>query len=301
MKEAHIAINFEGYIMCRLAVDPDPSDEQRGVSGYTLALAREDNLDNWIQLNPSSGYLDRNLREPGKSMVKAKALNLGVKVTGVQLDGRDFAEGQSLLGGHVNLLDDPQAGHPIFEGRNDIIGSDDEIQFPIDPFIIDIQSPAPAIHINRQDLLPGNRRIWELQTSEYRDRLGQPPNPLTTTQPNDAMKAIGVYDADEYFRNRARWIREQIEKATDQTELQEFKTRLYVVEFFGQRLRDHLQLLRIWTFNVDGGSTGIAEGLSGIDLTAPWPITFWIGGFDGDLMLGYLRGTLCLPLVHAPA
>jgi hypothetical protein len=116
MKQGHIAINFEGYIMCRLAVDPDPSDEQRGVSGYTLALAREDNLDNWIQLNPSSGYLDRNLREPGKSMVKAKALNLGVKVTGVQLDGKDFAEGQALLGGHVNLLDDPQAGHPIFEG-----------------------------------------------------------------------------------------------------------------------------------------------------------------------------------------
>ena len=46
-------LGFEGYFMCRLTTDPDPTDEKRGVSGYTLALATEDDLDNWIQLNPS--------------------------------------------------------------------------------------------------------------------------------------------------------------------------------------------------------------------------------------------------------
>ena len=43
-------VHFEGYFLCRLTTDPDPTDEPRGVSGYTLALAGETNLDNCVLL-----------------------------------------------------------------------------------------------------------------------------------------------------------------------------------------------------------------------------------------------------------
>src|SRR6185295_19059273 len=95
---------FEGYFMCRLTTDPDPTDEKRGVSGYTLALASEDDLDNWIQLNPSPAYIDRNLREPGKSLIAKGEMDLGVKVTSVQVNGHDHRSAPDLAGAAVNLL-----------------------------------------------------------------------------------------------------------------------------------------------------------------------------------------------------
>jgi len=33
-----------------------------------------------------------------------------------------------------------------------------------------------------------------------------------------------------------------------------------------------------------------------IDTSLPWPIQFWMGGFDADALCGYMRGSLTLPL-----
>jgi hypothetical protein len=287
-----IDLGFEGYFMCRLTTDPDPTDEKRGVSGYTLALASEDDLDNWIQLNPSPSYIDRNLREPGKTLIARGVLVLGVKVTGVQVNGQDHKRAPDIVGAAVNLLG---AGGrvPAFEGRNDIVGSDDNVEFPIDPFIIDIKNKNGAIHINRQDVLPNNLPIWKLPASAYQDRVGIPnalPEPIL-----EVMEAIGVYDFYEFFRNRAKWINHLMEQTTDPDQIQMYKTRLYVIEFFGDRIRSRLGMQRIWNFQISG-STGIADGLPEVDISAPWPVNFWFGGFDGDLMIGYMRGALHLPL-----
>ena len=47
-----IALAFDGWAECRLATDPDPSDEPRGVSGWTFAVAGEPDLDRIIRLQP---------------------------------------------------------------------------------------------------------------------------------------------------------------------------------------------------------------------------------------------------------
>ena len=44
-----LEIQFQGYFMCRIATDPDPTNEQRGVSGYTLSLITEAPLDQVIR------------------------------------------------------------------------------------------------------------------------------------------------------------------------------------------------------------------------------------------------------------
>src|SRR6185295_8481808 len=96
-----------------------------------------------------------------------------------------------LIGAAVNLLSS-EGQVPTFEGRNDIVGSDDNVEFPIDPFIIDIKNQTGAIHINRQDVLPNNLPIWKLPANAYQDRVGLPP-----AQPEpilEVMEAIGVYD-----------------------------------------------------------------------------------------------------------
>ena len=44
-------INFAGFFQIRLPTDPDPTDEKRGVSGYTFALAGEPDFDRILRLH----------------------------------------------------------------------------------------------------------------------------------------------------------------------------------------------------------------------------------------------------------
>ena len=288
-------LSFEGYFMCRLTTDPDPTDERRGVSGYTLAMASEDDLDNWIQLNPSQPYIDRNLREPGKSMAANGDINLGVKVTSAQVNKKDYEPATGLIGGQVNLVGrDEQFPGPTFEGRNDIVGSDDNVEFPIDPFVIEIKNPPSSpIYIKRDYPLPNNAPLWELPPSAYQDRVGRTPKDPEPIL--EVMEAIGVYDFFEYFHARSLWLKDQIANTADPAQIQMYKTRLYAIEFFGDRIRSRLGMQRLWNFQIKG-SSGVATGLPEVDINAPWPVDFWFGGFDGDLMIGYLRGALHLPL-----
>jgi hypothetical protein len=292
-------VNFEGYFLCRLTTDPDPTDEPRGVSGYTLALAGEANLDNWIQLNPSEEYLKRNFREPGPTLVKKGDINLGVKVTGTTPGPDVYPDAAKLIGLPVNLLPDPDAGLPKFDGRNDIVGSDDNIAFAIDPFILEIGDPNGSPWLRRQDYLPGNEPIWRLPPEAYADRVGHldPGDGSNPLGPLEVIEAIGVYDFYAYFRDRSRWLHDQMARAQNPDEAEQLRTRLNAIDFFGSRIRSRLGLKCDWKFDIDGGDGGKVAGLSGIDLQAPWPIRFWFGGFDGDLMIGYMRGTLTLPLL----
>jgi len=34
----------------------------------------------------------------------------------------------------------------------------------------------------------------------------------------------------------------------------------------------------------------------GADETQPWPLQFWMGGWDGDALTGYVKGTWQIPL-----
>lgn len=300
-------IAFEGYFMCRLTTDPDPTDEKRGVSGYTLALASETDLDNYILLNPSEEYLKKNLRKPGPRLIEQRKLSLGVKVTSATVNGKASEPYKSLVGGAVNFLDrDFRSGDagPMFEGRNDIVGSDDNVEFPIDPFIIDIRGSDAGAHIQRKDVLSNDIPLWRLPPDVYQDRLGLPPPSEPVLE---VMEAIGVYDFFEFFNDRAKDIRvlladadrEAAETGIDKRALEEmYKTRLYVIEFFGDRLRSRLGMQRIWKFHIEGSKgviEGIEEGDRKLDPNAPWPVTFWFGGYDGDLMIGYMRGTLSVP------
>lgn len=47
-----IELSFAGWFQCRLATDPDPYDEPRGVSGYVHAYAGEPDLDRIVSFKP---------------------------------------------------------------------------------------------------------------------------------------------------------------------------------------------------------------------------------------------------------
>lgn len=66
-------------------------------------------------------------------------------------------------------------------------------------------------------------------------------------------------------------------------------------------MESRLGLQATWDFEIRGEDLDIAGAESHfhgkIDTKAYWRIYFWMGGFDGDLMRGFMRGFLEVPFL----
>ena len=307
-----LEIGFEGYFMCRLATDPDPNDEPRGRSGYTMALASERPLDQVIRLQPDE-YVVSHLRRPAALLNR----NVGVFVRSVRLGGDPWPGAQHLVGAAVSLggIDEHFDG-PIFESRNNIVGSDDTLAFVINPFELQIEQPVELgapIALRAVDVLDPEhpeREIWEIQDPKvYGRRLPSRFDSLS----EEVQRAISVFDAYAYFRGRRAFLQQEIERlerqlsgaaaanpATVQLAIEEARSRLYQLEFWGDRVINKLGFRLEWQFDINGKQTVTDGALGGdVDPGRPWNVRIWFGGWDGDLLIGYTRGVLSVPLLPA--
>ncbi len=326
-----LKIHFEGYWQCRQATDPDPTDDPRGVSGYTYAFGDESDLDLIIRLqldeiNPPQDYRDRNLPTSypdayltafEKSGAK-KSRNgeiFGIFVTGVDLNGEAYDAGEQMVGGKVRWLPagkqmqaNGKCEGPKYELRNEITyHKRDGIIMPIVPFDIKIEDPQNKFSLQRfdpLDLHDPEKEIWQLGLSEYTRR--NPQNFFNASA--EIMEAQGFSSTSDpsaqfnaYFQKRKEWLQFELSKTSDPVQQEAYKGRLFALEFFteNRRIEGKLGLQAVWDFELHGESqlNGIEEAL-GLKFTPDktWPITFWMGGFDGDVMRGYMRGSLTIPV-----
>ncbi|HYO61332.1 MAG TPA: hypothetical protein VEU29_05485 [Actinomycetota bacterium] len=296
----YLTAHFEGHFMCRLAVDPDPTNETRGRSGYTMALPHEDPLDQVIRLQPDA-YVERNTRAPADEL----GIRIGVDVTAVTFDGKPWEGAPNLLGAHVSLQGREEGfDGAVFVSRNNVIGSDDTMAFVIDPFELQIEGPGGVRirAIDHVDPSDPTRPLWRIANPAIYDRrlpVSFDPSSL------EVMQALSVFDGYAYFRGRRSFLQDEIERQRaiggEEAELavQEAESRLYQLEFWGDRMINKLGFRLAWEFDVNGPQT--AEGdLGGAAATdQPWHVRFWFGGWDGDLLTGYMRGDLSIPFAPA--
>ncbi|MBD2502105.1 hypothetical protein [Anabaena azotica] len=305
----YLTVHFEGYFTCRLSTDPDPTNEGRGMSGYTMALVKEENLDRVIRLQVNEEFINKNIRTrpPAEEMGFVELLQQGVSVKQVTFDGQPLPN-HPLCGAKVNLLgkDEPANG-PTFESRNNITGSDDNFSFAIEPFELEICNDQ--IKITAQDYLDPadvgkppqeSKPIWKiLDPAIYGRRL--PVSFEIGSQ--EVARALNVFDLYGYFYDRRRFLQKQIDllkqknslDADEQVQLEQFKSRLYQLEFWGDRIISKLGTKVDWSFEINGNKT-VSDNLGGkANLELPWPVKFWFGGWDGDFLIGYMRGSLSIP------
>ena len=325
----YLQLKFEGYFMCRIATDPDPTNEKRGLSGYTMALASEDPLDQTIRLQEDD-YVRRNLRAPARKVLKAPDVPIpdlpstaerpviGVFVTSVLFDGKPWAAGAGMLGARVSLRGRDQGfPGPIFESRNSIVGSDDTMAFVVNPFHIHVErrtNDDQAFSLAAMDILDPadpNRRLWQIDRPEvYQRRLST----FMSGSSPEVLSKTGIYDFYAYFLDRRRYLAEHIAEleaqlvpaltagAREELELQiqEARSRIYQIEMWGDRVSSKLGAQVGWQFDINGPKEAGGPGLGGkAALDQVWPVSFWCGGWDGDLLTGYLEGTLNVPFEPA--
>jgi hypothetical protein len=301
-----LEIDFEGYFACRIATDPDPSNEARGMSGYTMALPRETRLDQIVRLQVDADYLARNARAPLPDM----KIRIGVDVTGARFDGAPYAPAaEALRGAPVDLLgtDLPFADGPVFESRNNIVGNDDAMAFVIAPFQLAITGPGAALAATDYlDPADPSKQTWQFtDPAAYARRIST----CQIEGDTEVAEAVNVYDSYGYFRDRRRFLEREIGRATAaiqrdadeatrarlEADIQGYRTRIFQLERWGDRIISKIQTRVDWRHDLNGPQavTGSLGGV--VDTSTPWQFAAWFGGWDGDLLIGYARGTLKVP------
>jgi hypothetical protein len=280
-----LTLNFEGWFQCRLATDPDPSDEPRGVSGWTFAVAGEEDLDRIIRLQQPVSP-----RSPGPGCPESK---VGVVVKAVSVDGRQVLD-HPLVGGQLELLDEPK-----FEGRNGIVAED--AAECIHPF--HLQLIGGGVCLRRKDILDiqdPKRKVHEVDPSVLKRRQ---PVEGETVERAEIAEATGIMDYVAYRRERKEKLEEKLQGTNDPVIQAALQKRIDDLdESLDPEKRDIRVGIQgaslIYRFAIRGPAEVVDERdtLGGLVGTSPaWPIEFWVGGWDADALCGYMRGRLQVP------
>ena len=277
-----LTLDFDGWFQCRLATDPDPTDEPRGVSGFTFALAGEPDLDRVIRFH-----------DPVAPRSCAPAV--GVFVRAVWLAGKRLPA-HPLLGAPIELL-----GGPRFESRNYVLR--DSSQGAIVPFRLRIGFVGGDV-IEREDVLypPDPGLPLHRVPPAFHERRGS-LIPLTLDRIKIA-DATGIVDPIAYRRERRALLEAERARTGDAVARAALDRR--IAELAIER-PDALQVATLslyndYRFDINGPARvadhqGRLAGAHGdIDQTQDWPIAFWMGAWDSDTLCGYVRGMLSVPL-----
>ena len=295
-------LSFEGYFQLRFATDPDPTDEPRGVSGYTFALAGEPDFDNVMHLQPDEeGVVERRFG------VAADAPGPRVGVTVRQAKWFDeekliYTDAPEYTDARVSFV------KAQLTERNGIIIRND--LFAIDPLRVQVRKKRGALILDREDFLdPNNPDLPITQTTSEMLERRQPQG--LTDNSVEVAKATGLPDAsnDSCINNRRirqknleellKRTRNPVERAALETRISQLNIlrRWWDLSQGGKPIdrRAHQLTLQAYGWSVDINGAVHANKI-GADENQHWPISFWMGGWDGDALCAYISGYLSIPL-----
>lgn len=290
-------VRFSGWFQCRLASDPDPTDEPRGVSGCSFALVGEDDLDRVIRLQPSAKTIERTFGPP-----------IGVNVVSVVQDGRPDNK-HILRDGRVELV----GGAKFIEQNGAVVRRNTAL---IEPFELKITDRN-----NSDKVLLQRRALWAEKdgtATQEQDYLKLAPEILAQRQPRlqlnslEVREASGIYDVKAFVDSRLNKLTElerTLEKKTDgksgddavATELAGVRQRIEALRLEDWRgMRLHLLLAARASYRfVLNSQNPLVDSSLGFESHSkaprpPWDIEFWMGAWDNDALCGYMEGRLVI-------
>lgn len=268
---SQIEVAFQGWFQCRLATNPDPYDEPRGVSGWTFATVDEPDL-------------DRTIRFRNPMVPRFAGPTIGVAVSGVRVGGAPVP-GHPLLAAAVDLLE-----HPVFEGRDGVVAGD--ANEPISPFHISLATNGGLVLRCRD----ADIDVLHPSTIGRRRPIG------LATNSAEVAAATGIANRRVFRLNRRAGLAAQLAATVDPLARSAFQFRIDQIDesvAAGGDIREaSLGFKLTYDHPIAGPAVVVdpANQLGGvIDAAAPWRIRFWCGGWDADALSGFTQGTLIIP------
>ena len=309
-----ITLYFEGYVQCRLATDPDPTDERRGVSGYTFALPGERDLDWTIYTQPGPDIVER----PGlvtpvgavtpsgvKLVAGSPDRQVGVRVCGGYCGSEAIVAGHPLFGATVDLENKPR-----FEERNYVVINQ---QFGvIAPFKLRVKGKGielfrevdwypgkpldfPLMEIPQNILMPYTMQAFNAGVPACAGLLGETGNPSVYRK----LRLDKLMDIKKTSRLKPDALA-AIDKRVEQLRM----------DNPGDRRTFQLVNSASYSYAVNGPASikigsAAPQWLNGSQDTQgqwhyfkpdrplpAWPCNFWIGNWDADSLTCYMSGTM---------
>jgi len=269
-----IVCSFHGWMQVRLATNPDPTDELRGVSGYTFAL-------------PGEPDLDRVLRSRDPVAPRTHGPPIGVAVHRVTVDGHEVG-GHPLLGARFDLV-----GDALFESVNEVIYTMGEE--PLEPFEVQLSHGAFAL-----------RRRAFLDPTRPGATVYDVPRALLDAHASDVtlgdqimIEATGAGDPVAFRARRLALLREDLATCTDPAQRAGLGRRISELEITAPTDHRTQSMLFIETRHYPlNGPTTITDPerwLGTLDTYADFPCDLILGSWDADALSAYAAGTLTLP------
>lgn len=284
------ALAFSGWAQCRLPTDPDPSNEPRGVSGYTFALAGEPDLDRIIRFQPGPAVVERE----GTPAI-------GVTVTaGWYLDpSRDeppvrLLADHPVVGAGVDLLDDP-----TFDARNYVVVDNGfGVIWPFRFCIDNGRAGAEHFRIVRSAVFdPDHPERTPIEADEALLRPFLLSAPVLHSA--QVLTETGIVDPI-VMREQRRRVLERLRADTDNGDA----VRLAALDKRIDELRrtdpvnrrtQQIATKAYCRYPLNGrDAVMVREGVERRPDAEPWNLEMWFGGWDADALSFFVKGSVVL-------
>jgi hypothetical protein len=269
-----VVLSFTGFMQVRLATNPDPTDEPRGVSGYTFAL-------------PGEPDLDRILRTSNPISPRTHAPPIGMHVTRVAIDGTPVAM-HPLLGATFDLL-----GASKFESVNEVMM--EQGTEALEPF--DVQLAKGAFRLQRRCYLDPSQPDLTVYTAP---RALLEPRRAAASFSNDMLLEIFGTDDPRVPRAKKRALLQHDLAGTTDPEtraaLERRISELSVTDLQDRRCYS-MQFIERRHYDLNGPTALVdPDGwLEGLDTGVTFACDIAMGAWDSDALSFYATGTLSLP------
>jgi hypothetical protein len=269
-----VVCSFTGWVQVRLATNPDPTDEPRGVSGYTFAL-------------PGEPDLDRIVRTSCPVAPRSHGPAIGLIVGAVAVDGVAVAA-HPLVGARIDWL-----GAPRFESVNEIMMEQGEE--PLAPF--DVALTHGAFRLRRAALLDPARpeaTVYDVSRAQL-----EPWRASVTLGDEILREATGGADPVAFRVARRTLLEADLARTTDPVARAGLARR--ISELRNVDPDDHrtasMRFIERRHYALDGAVERVdPDGwLPGLDTFAPFACDVVMGAWDADALSAYATGTLTLP------
>jgi hypothetical protein len=275
-----------------MTTDPDPTDEKRGVSGYTFAFAGEPDLDNIIHFQPDEpGVVEREFGPAGGPKV-------GVTVRSATRDGNDAPE---FVGARIAFIDNCQ----VREENGVLVRND---LFVLDPLHVTLTQNGKVL-LDRIDYLDPKHPDTPLEkVSGALLERRQPMGFVSMSQEVANATGIGLATVENLKENRhkrRRSLETLLRETENPTKRAALVSRIQELEIVDQWWnlsvtprpidRRAAQLaLQCFGWNIDMNGKVVTNRLDA-DEKKVWNLNFWMGGWDGDALCGYVKGSWAIP------
>jgi hypothetical protein len=230
-----LVLTFSGWCQLRLPTDPDPTDELRGISGYTFAFAGEPDLDRILYLQPDPDFTPRSHTPPIGVTVKSAIRTDGVEVP-------------ALAGATVDLL-----GEPMLENRNwtlTLPGFE-----PIVPFELQVAGAATLQRAAPLNPADPDQPVWQVSQAQ----LAAQGAAGMAYEPGTIGEATGIWDSLRVVTQRLEDLQEERRHTTDPVAAAALDGRIAELTFAVNNPNDRRVLARYFVERFGFPMTGTAS------------------------------------------